>query len=160
MDFNRFNKAARLLLLIPLIVGLLFVIEQIVPLEKIASTVMSKHISERSRFGTKTYSIDFNNCNDQFTEDIYNSVQATDIVELEVLALSKEVRKIKLQKNGVVLENSTNEIYFQLGFATIFIAFSIYFLRKSYYTNKNYRYIVILCLISLMSLIRIITLNC
>ncbi|MGL2963442.1 hypothetical protein ACSVH2_06445 [Flavobacterium sp. RSB2_4_14] len=124
------------------------------------TTVARKNSSERQRFGTTTYSIDFTNNNDQFTAEIYNAVTVSDTVVLETLYLSKEVKTLQVQNSSAILENNTSEIYFQMGMALAFIGFGSFFLRKAYYTNKNYRYIIIVSLISFFSLIRIITLNC
>lgn len=158
MNSEKFFIPAKIGLLIPLIVGLLMLSEMFLPLQKVSTVVESKHIKESPKTGT-TYSIDFVGNNDQFTEEVYNKVQEGDDVSLEVLLFSKEVKTIQLQKGGPVMENDTSEVYFQLGFAVAFVAASIFFLRKKYYTNKNYRYIVVVILFGLVSFIRILSLN-
>ncbi len=160
MEANKYYTIAKIVLLIPLVTGLLTVVDLILPLQKVTTTVEHKKISERQRFGTTTYSIDFANNNDQFTEEIYNAVTVGDPVVLETLYLSKEVKTLRPQNSTVILENNTSEIYFQMGMALAFIGFGSFFLRKAYYTKKNYRYIIIVSIISFFSLIRIITLNC
>ena len=157
MTAEQYHKIAKIFLFIPLLAGLLIIAEQFLPLQKVTKVVESKRVSESSKSGT-TYSIDFLDNNDQFTEDIYNKVNEGDAVNLELLYFSKEVKTIQLP-GSVVMENSTSEVYFQLGIALAFIIFSVYFIRKNFFTNKNYRYLVILCLIGLVSLIRILFLN-
>ena len=80
-------------------------------------------------------------------------------MNLEVLRFSKEVRTLQLKNNPVILKNATNEIYFQIGMALAFIGLGVFFIRKGYYTNTNYRYIIFLCIISFGSLLRILSLN-
>lgn len=157
MTAEAYHKIAKVFLVIPLLAGLLTIAEQFLPLQKVSTVVEYKSVSESAKSGL-TYSIDFSENNDQFTEEIYNQVKEGDAVNLEVLYFTKEVKTLQLP-GSVVLENSTSEVYFQLGMALAFIIFSVYFLRKNFFTNKNYRYIVLLCLIGLVSLIRIISLN-
>jgi len=158
MNTEKLYLPAKIALLIPFLVGLLTVAELFLPLQKVNTVVESKRITESSKSGT-TYSVDFLNNNDQFTEAIYNKLQEEDDVVLQVMRFSKEVKTVQLRGSSEVMENSTNEVYFQIGFAVVFLAVSGYFLRKRYYTNKNYRIIVIVSLIGLVSLIRIISLN-
>ncbi|WP_147406866.1 MULTISPECIES: hypothetical protein [unclassified Flavobacterium] len=158
MTAETYQKIAKVFLIIPLIAGLLTIVEQFLPLQKVTTIVESKRISESTKSGL-TYSIDFSDNNDQFIPEIYNQVKQGDKVNLEILYFTKEVKTLQLPESGIVLENSTNEVYFQLGIALVFVVFSGYFLRKNFFTNKNYRYIVILCLIGIVTLIRIISLN-
>ncbi len=158
MNPERYYTLAKITLVIPLLTGLITIVEQFLPLQKVATVIENKRVSERERFGSKTYSIDFAGNNDQFTEAIYNQVNEGDAVALEVMYFSKEVKTIQ-RAEGPVWANDTNEVYFQLGMALVFTAASVYFLRRRYYTNKNYRYIALLCIISLVGLIRIINLN-
>ena len=154
-----YYKIAKFFLLIPIITGTISMVELFLPLEKITTVVDYKRISERKRFGTTTHSIDFVTYNDQFTEEIYNAVNEGDTVNLEVLRFSKEVRTLQLKNKPVIMENATNEVYFQIGMSLAFIGLAVFFIRKGYYTNTNYRYIVFLCVISFGSLIRILSLN-
>lgn len=158
MTTEAYPKIAKLFLIIPLLAGLLTIVEQFLPLQKVRTVVERKSVSESSKSGT-TYSIAFSDNNDQFTEAIYNKVHEGYAVTLEVLYFSKEVKTIQLPGSSDIMGNSTSEVYFQLGIALVFIVFSVYFLRKNFYTNKNYRYIVLLCVIGFMSLIRILSLN-
>lgn len=157
MSTEKYFTLAKIALLIPLVSGLITITELFLPLQKKETVVESKHTSE-NKLGNTTYSINFLDGNDQFTEEIYNMINEGDSVQLEVMYFTKEVKTLQL-KGGTVMSNNTSEIYFQLGFALVFIGFSIFFLRKKYYTNKNYRYIVVVCLIGLVSLIRVINLN-
>jgi hypothetical protein len=158
MDTEKYYTLAKTALIIPFIAGLLTLAEQFLPLQKMETVVEYKHTSRSAKLGNTTYSIDFVNNNDQFTEAIYNQVNEGDEVTLQVLYFTKEVQTIQLP-NGQVLKNDTAEIYFLIGFTLAFLGFSIYFWRKKYYTVKQYRYITILCLMGLFSLIRIINLN-
>ena len=158
MDTEKYYTLAKTALIIPFISGLLTLAEQFLPLQKMETVVEYKHTSRSAKLGNTTYSIDFVNNNDQFTEAIYNQVNEGDEVTLQVLYFTKEVQTIQLP-NGQVLKNDTAEIYFLLGFTLAFLGFSIYFWRKKYYTGKQYRYIAILCFMGLFSLIRIINLN-
>lgn len=157
MTAEQYHKIAKFFLLIPLLTGLLTIAEQFLPLQKVSTVVAYKSVRDSSKSGT-TYSIDFVGNNDQFTEEIYNTVNEGDTVNLEVMYFTKEVKTLQLP-GSVVLENSTSEIYFQLGIALAFILFGVCFLRKNYLTKKNIIYIVLLCVVSLVSLMRIISLN-
>lgn len=159
MTSEQYTKIAKIALIIPLLTGLLTLTEYLLPLQQVTTVVASKRISNTNKLGNTTYSIHFEHNNDQFTESIYNAVNEGDTVQLQVLRFSKEVKTLQASKSPVILENNTSEVYFQLGFAVVFIAFSSYYLRRKYLTNKNYRYIVLLSLMGLVSLIRIISLN-
>lgn len=159
MTSTDYYKLAKIALLIPLLAGLITIIEQFLPLQEVTSTVKYKHSSAGAKFSGTTYSIDFGNNNDQFTEEIYNKVMEGDTVNLKVLYFSKEVRTIRPISSQIVFENNTKEFIPQLGFAIVFIVFSLYHLRRKYYTNKNYRFIAIVCFFGLVNLIRIINLN-
>jgi hypothetical protein len=158
MDTEKYYTLAKTALLIPFIAGLLTLAEQFLPLQKMDTVAVYKHQSRSAKLGNTTYSIDFTNNNDQFTETIYNKVNEGDEVTLQVLYFTKEVQNIQLP-NGQVLKNDTMEMYFLWGFTLAFLGFSVFFWRKKYYTVKQYRYIAILCLMGLVSLIRIINLN-
>lgn len=153
-----YYKIAKFFLFIPILVGTLTVIEQFLPYQKVTTFVEHKSTST-NKFGMITYSIDFENTNDQFTKKIYDVVQEGNEVVLQVSYFSKEVKTLQVKNNALVMDNDTMEIYFQLGAALAFIGFGSFFLRKSYYTNTNYKYLIFLCFISFVSLIRIINLN-
>lgn len=153
-----YYKIAKFFLFIPILLGTLTVVEQFLPYKKV-TTVVDYKSSRDNKFGMTTYSIDFENVNDQFTSKIYDAVKEDDEVVLNVSYFSKEVKTLQLKSNGIVMNNATNEIYFQLGMALAFIGFGIFFLRKSYFTNTNYKYIIFLCCFSFVGLIRIINLN-
>ncbi|MEO5776671.1 MAG: hypothetical protein ABIQ27_07180 [Flavobacterium sp.] len=159
MESSTYYKIAKFFLVIPLLAGLLTLVEQFLPFQKMTTVVESKSISERQRFGTTTYNIRFTNNNDQFTEKIYNALTVGDSVQLEVRYFTKEVSSISLKNNSVVIKNSTKEIYFILGIGLALFGFSVFFLRKSYYTRKNYRFIILLCFFGFVNLVRIISLN-
>lgn len=159
MNATHYYKIAKIALFIPLITGLITIVEQFLPLQEVTTTVEYKHTSNNAKFSGTTYSIDFVNNNDQFTEEIYNSVMEGDTVNLKVLYFSKEVKTIQPINSKVVMENNTNEYIAHLGIALVMIGFSVYFIRRKYYTNKNYRYIIFVCIFGLASLIRIINLN-
>ena len=159
MTSEQYAKIAKVALVIPLLLGLMTIIELALPLQKMTEVVTYKHTSS-GKLDTTTYSVDFENLNDQFTPTIYDAVHEGDTVTLEVLYVSKEVKTIQLPNSKVALENDTNEVYFQLAISIALVVFSGYFLRRNYLTSKNYRYIIILCLISVGMLIRIIKLNC
>jgi len=159
MTSEQYAKIAKVALVIPLLLGLMTIIELALPLQKMTEVVTYKHTSS-GKLNTTTYSVDFENLNDQFTPTIYDAVHEGDTVTLEVLYVSKEVKTIQLPNSKVALENDTNEVYFQLAISIALVVFSGYFLRRNYLTSKNYRYIIILCLISVGMLIRIIKLNC
>lgn len=158
MDTEKYYTLAKTALLIPFIAGLLTLAEQFLPLQTMETVVEYKHTSRSAKLGNTTYSIDFTNNNDQFTKTIYNKVNEGDKVSLQVLYFTKEVQTIRLP-NGEVLKNDTMEVYFLWGFTLAFLGFSVFFWRKKYYTVKQYRYIAILCLMGIFSLIRIINLN-
>lgn len=159
MNATHYYKIAKIALFIPLLAGLITIIEQFLPLQEVTTTVEYKHTSNGAKFSGITYSIDFVNNNDQFTEEIYNTVMEGDTVNLKVLYFSKEVKTIQPISSKVVMENNTNEFIAHLGIALVMIGFSVYFIRREYYTNKNYRYIIFVCIFGLASLIRIINLN-
>lgn len=153
-----YYKLAKFFLFLPLLVGTLVVVEQFLPYQE-ENTIVDSKRTKNNKLGMPTYSIDFLKNNDQFTEEIYNAVKEGDEVVLNVSYFSKEVKTLQLKNNPKIMENTTSEIYFQLGMALAFVGFGIFFLRKSYYTNKNYRYIIFLCCFSFVSLLRIINLN-
>jgi hypothetical protein len=158
MHYEKYYKLAKFSLIIPLVVGLITIAEQFLPLQKVSETVEYKHVSKSLKSGT-TYSIDFTHNNDQFTEEIYNAVSEGNSVILETRYFSKEVNTLQPENSTKIYQNNTSEIYFLLGIAIAFIAFSVYFLRKPFYTNKNYKYIIFVCLFGVVSLIRILKLN-
>lgn len=159
MTSETYYKLAKVFLFLPLLAGLLILIEQVLPLQTINTYIESKSVSERQKYGTKTFSIYFENFSEQFTEEIYNTVNEGDEVILQASYFDKEVKTLQIKGSNLVMKNDTSEIYFQLGIAIALFVFSVFYLRKEYYTNKQYRYILFLCLFGLASLIRIINVN-
>ena len=97
MDTEKYYTLAKTALLIPFIAGLLTLAEQFLPLQKMDTVAVYKHQSRSAKLGNTTYSIDFTNNNDQFTETIYNKVNEGDEVTLQVLYFTKEVQNIQLR---------------------------------------------------------------
>lgn len=163
MDYSRFYKIAKIAMIIPIIAGSIRIVEFAMPLQKVKTSIVYKHISKSTRSIGTTYSIDFDsdfyNFTDQFTEEIYNTFMEGDTVNLEVMYFTKGVKTIQHIHQNKVMENDTSEKYANFILAAGFLGFGIYFIRKKYFTNRNYKIILILTIVSLMSFIRVITLN-
>lgn len=159
MSAVNYYKLAKYSLIFPFLDGLLHLIELALPLQSITTYVVNKTESTRARFGTTTYSIDFTSTNDQFSELVYNSMSVNDTVTLKVAQFSKEVREIYHHSSGSTMPNDTGEIYIQTLLALAAFIFSIWLFRKPYYTNRQYRYCIVLIFIGFFGLIRLFKLN-
>ncbi len=158
MNFNlsKYSKLIKLISLIPVILGLTTFADLILPLKQIETTVISKDKSYRAKFDNTTYKIRFDNNNDQFTEEIFNSVNKGDDVTLMTTYLHEETRFIVLKSLNKTLKNDTYEIYFQLLIALVMIIPVFFWFKKYSLTSKQAKYILIISLIGLAGMFRLI----
>lgn len=159
MSAINYYKLTKYSLIFPFLDGLLHLIELALPLQTITTNVVNKAISTRARFGTTTYSVDFTSTNDQFSESVYNTLAKNDTVTLKVAQFSKEVREVYHHTTGNSMQNDTGEIYIQTLLALAAFIFSIWLFRKPYYTNRHYRYSIVLILFGFFGLLRLFKLN-
>jgi hypothetical protein len=149
---------SKVFLTLPIIAGFLMLIELVLPTVAQQDYVIDKNISH-GKFNMTNYNLVFNNNNDQFTPEIYNAVEKGDAVTLQTAYFTKEVNALKIDGNDLFLQNNTSEIYPRIGFGIGYLGLGIYFMKRKYFTNKQYRYIAFLCILALFALIRIIKMN-
>lgn len=139
--------------------GLLELIESLLPYKEIETVVISKSENYRDKFDHTTYNIYFENNNDQFTKEIFNTLKQGDKVVLHASYFTEEVSNIIKVVTHQTFENSTSEIYFKYLFTIIFLIPSIFWFKKKSLSSKQSKYMVFIIIFSLISFYRIIKLN-
>ncbi|SFU52580.1 hypothetical protein SAMN05216480_10628 [Pustulibacterium marinum] len=150
MKYSNIGKILKKIAFIPIIVGLLFFIEIFLPYKEIQNHVVSKNVKTRGRFDNTTYTINFKEINDQFTEEIYNILQPGDQVLLYTTYFNKQIEEIYIDKDKTLYKNDTGENYAMLLFAIVFILSGVIALNKRNLRKKQ------IFLISFMTLLSII----
>lgn len=111
----------KIMSLIPVTVGLLILSETFIPYKVLETVVTAKSKSFRAKTGTTTYSIQFGELNDQFTEEIFMALNENDQVRLWTTYFTSEIREIESLADGKTYANATLERYFLYGFAVAFL---------------------------------------
>lgn len=155
-NFSKYSKQIKVVSIIPFILGLLTFSELLLPNKNIETTITSKNESYRAKFDRTTYNIYFDNNNDQFTKDIFNSFEVGDKVILTVSYFHEETSKITDAKSGKVYKNATGEVYFHYLFALIFTLPGLSWIKKRSLNSKQVKYITFIILISLVSYYRLL----
>ena len=145
--------------LIPVIIGVLFLIEGALPYRHIDTVVVSKHSSFRIKTGTTTYSIRFNGLNEQFTEEIFEALEQNDSVRLEVSYFSMEVNSLTRIADGAVFQNDTSEWIFHYIFAIVFLLVGLSWFKTGDLRKREAIFVFIMILMSLISGGRMIVLH-
>lgn len=159
LNFSKYSKIIKVLSIIPIIVGFLTLIESFIPNKQIDTFVVSKKEDYRSKFGNTTYNIYFENNNDQFTEEIFNSLNEGDEVILNVSFFTEEVSYIAKKATNQTIENSTYEVYIKYLFSIIFLIPLFFIFKKRSLSSKQSKYLVFIIIFSLVSFYRIVKLN-
>jgi hypothetical protein len=159
MDLVKYAKTARVLIFIPLFVGVLMLSELILPSKEISTQVIDKNESYRAKFNHTTYNIYFESNNDQFTESIFNALEVGDKVKLHTTYFTKEVNAITKVATNATFENETNEVYVRIVMALIMLISFFYFFTKPMLTTKNIKIMLFVVFFTLINLFRIIKLN-
>lgn len=149
---NRSKQATliKLLTIIPLLVGSLTFIETVLPNYNITTTVISKKENYRLKTDRTTYTIEFENIDDQFTQEIYESIAENDQVVLEITPFHKQIKSVTNLINNQILQNETGENYAIFGFGLVFILSSLIWLKKGELPKILTIYILFITLISLI----------
>ncbi len=156
MNLAKYSKAIKILAVIPVLFGLSNIADFILPTKTIKTTVVSKKESTSSRFGNTTLNIYFEDNNDQFTDQIYNNLEAGDAVLLSVSALHEETNAVTILDTNQRFENNTSEIYARLLITLVMLFPIIYILKKYSLTSKQCKIILVITLISLGGFFRLI----
>lgn len=150
MDLSKYSKQIKLLTIIPLLVGVLTFIEIVLPNKSIPSSVISKKESYRLKTDATTYTIQFENINDQFTQEIYESLTEGDLVQLEISPIHNQIITITNLNDQKKFQNETGEKYAIFGFGLVFILCSLAWLKKGELSKKQAIYILFIILISII----------
>ncbi|MFT6716783.1 MAG: hypothetical protein ACJA0Q_001431 [Saprospiraceae bacterium] len=150
MDLSRFSKAIKILSVVPLIIGSLIFIEIILPEDSLLTIVDSKSENYRLKTDKTTYTIKFENTDDQFTEEIYNAINKNDSVLLKTTALNKQVSSLTIIKTGEKFLNETGENIAIFAFGVVFVLSGFSFLIKGELGKKPSLIISIMILISIV----------
>jgi hypothetical protein len=131
-------------------------IEVFITYKNINTVITSNNKSSREKFDRTTYSIDFTNNNDQFTEEIYNSFNVNDEVIVYATYFNEEVAKIKNKNSVKIYENSTGEVYFLYGFALLYLLAGLTWLKKHNLSAKQCKFALFIIIFSSITFFRIL----
>mgnify|MGYP007009413236 CR=1 FL=1 len=156
LNLPKYSKLIKILSIIPVAVGLMTFIEVFLPYKSINTVITSKNTSYRARFHSTTYSIDFTDNNDQFTEEIYNSFHVNDEVIVYATYFNEEVAKIKNKNSGKIYENSTGEVYFLYGFALLYLLAGLTWIKKHNLSAEQCKFALFIIIFSSITFFRIL----
>lgn len=156
INLSKYSRQIKILSIIPVLIGLLTFSETFLPSKNIETTVVSKNKSYRAKFDRTTYSIYFENNNDQFTEEIFNTLEVGDKVLLTVSYFHEETSKISKIDSAKTYTNSTGEVYFQYIFALVFLLPGLSWLKKKSLSSKQSKYIIFIIIFSSIDLYRLL----
>lgn len=156
MNWFKYASWIKRLAIIPLIVGILSIVEGLLPLKVLETVVVAKNDSYRLKTDSYTYTIDFVGIDDQFTKEIYDYIQVGDSVILEMTYFNEQI--VTLHQKGVdfVYQNDTGETYAVYGFAIAFILAGLLFFKKGVPKNWQLKYTAILIIFSMISAFRML----
>ena len=155
MNLAKYSKPIKILALIPVILGLTHVLDFILPYKDIETTVVSKNKKTSSKFGNTTYNIYFEDNNDQFTPEVYNSIQEDDKVVLTASYIYEETNEITKISSGTTFKNQTYEIYARLLMTIAFLLPGLAWFKKYSLSSKQCKWILIIILVSLGGVFRL-----
>ena len=156
MDLSKYSTHIKFLTIIPLLVGALTFIEIALPNTFITTTVISKKETYRAKTDRTTYTIQFENIDDQFTPEIYEALTEGAQVFLEISPIHKQTKSVTTLINDHKIKNETGENYAIFGFGLVFLLCSLAWLKKGKLSKKQSIYIAFIILISIISGIRMI----
>lgn len=131
MDIVKYSKAIKYLSIIPVLAGVLTFVEIILPYKSLDTEVISKRENYRAKTNSTTYKINFKGITDEFTEEIYASLNSGDKVIVKATYFNRQIREVvKLPEEKLYL-NSTSEPYFLYGFAIVFLLSGLVLFKKN-----------------------------
>lgn len=157
MNLAKYSKAIKILAILPVLFGFSNIADFILPSKTINTFVVSKKESTGSKFGNTTLSIDFENNNDQFTDQIYNNLNVGDKVILTVSALHEETDAVTKISTNQTFKNNTSEIYARLLITLVMLFPLIYIYKKYSLSSKQCKIALVITLISLGGFFRLLT---
>lgn len=153
-ELSRFTDIFRILVVIPVIVGLMTLAEFILPMQHLDSVVIDKKETTSIKRGfTKT--VYFSNISEQFDEEIFNLLNVGDSVVLQVTAFNKAVKGVTLKSANKTLANNSNEWIFMFGFAIAFILSGAIWFKKGFLTNRQSFYVFMAIVLGTINAVRI-----
>lgn len=156
LNLVKYSKTLKLFAIVPVLVGLITFSEAFLPYKKIKTSVVSKDKSYRAKFDRTTYNIYFEDNNDQFTEEIFNSLNVGDDVILKASYFHEETSELtKISSNKIYL-NSTLEVYVTYLLAFVFLLPGLAWIKKKSLSSKQAMYVCAIIFISLCDLYRIL----
>ncbi len=154
IDFAKYSKLIKILTIIPVLVGLLTFAEAVIPEKTLDTEVVSKKSNFRLKTGNTTYTIQFKELDDQFTEEIYNSLIEGDKVTLKMSFFNEQISEVKRKKDNIVFSNDTSESLFMYLFAAAFLLCALVWFKSGTIKNSVAKYVCIAILISLIQGLR------
>lgn len=143
--FSKYDKLISLFCVIPIIVGVLSLVEIFLPYKKIEATVKFKTIHKGS-YDRIVHTVYFENNLEQFTKEIYDELNIGDSVLLKVTFFSEQTEEIILNKRNFI--NSTGEKYASIFISIFFLIPGLFWFKKKGLSNKKYLYLISIIAIS------------
>lgn len=130
MNLEKYSKIVKVLVFIPVITAVLTFSESMLPLTTINTKVISKEKTYKEKTDHTTYTINFEEINDQFTEEIYTVLEQGNEVELKITYFNKQIKEVTQKETNIKYENSTFEEWALYGFAIIFLLCGLAWTKK------------------------------
>lgn len=159
INLSPYSKIIKILAIIPLIVAILGIIDQVLPLSVSQEQLVEKKDSFRVKTQTTTYTLSFENVSEQVTEEIYRDFQKGDVADLYHTPIKKQIRKMRKLPDGKLIENDTYEFIFVWLFILAFLYAASALLKKGSLRRIQANITALFILISIADLIRIVFIN-
>jgi hypothetical protein len=156
IDWHKYARIIKRITLIPLIVGILGLVDGFLPEWVLKTTVISKKDTYRLKTNATTYTIYFAGIDDQVTEEIYKYLNKGDTVVVSYSYFNKQINSIHLYGTDYVAQNQTGEKYAIYGFSVAFILAGLLFFKKGSPKEWQLKVALILSLLSLITGIRML----
>lgn len=154
-NLSPYSKYLKVLAIIPVLVGLLTIVEIFLPLEIKTTVLVNKHERTSLKSASTTYTLEFEGANDQFSEEIYNSIKIGDSATLYYTPYSRETREISI-KGGNRIENKSGDRTALTLIGIAFMLTALVWTRSGWLKETPAKWTAIAIVFAVIHLIRII----
>lgn len=151
LNFSKYSKTIKRLSIIPFLFGVFTLLDLMLPSDNFDSIVISKTSNYRAKHDRTTYTINFENIFDQFTEELYNSVEKGDSVRLKTTHFHERIEELTIHNKTFL--NSNGEVYFMFGFAFFYFIPSLSWLKKRSLSNFQSKFLSFIIVFATFSLL-------
>jgi hypothetical protein len=134
-DLTRFTAIFKILVVIPVLVGVLSLVDLVLPTKKVPATVTDKVSSYRLKSDNTTYSLHFGSLSEQFDEQTFRELNIGDSVTLEVTLFNRTIESLTSQGNNYTVDN--NEYWATILFGLIYLLSGLIWFKTGFLSQKQ-----------------------